>query len=401
MIPSTVYDNLDRTVRALDRSAGRWGPPIGTATRALSVPLRAVRHLWRNRRYITALKLLNIAIVNLELLLKRDRLIGMPYTIKIEPTNICNGTCRLCPTGSGLKGRAKGKMPFEKFRRVIDQIKHHTYALDLSNWGEPLIVPDIYRMIRYAHQAGIWTYVSSNLNAFPMHGEPARELVASGLDMLNCSLHAATQATYETYQPGKNLDLAIRNVKAIVQAKQRLGFRTPVVQLSFVVTKHNEHEIDAFRSLADELDCDPAFMPASLNLRFAGRGEHLENLGWSSEQKAEYKLKKKQHWLPKDQKWIAPWYRGNGPDIFHGKSSRRNKRYRCTAPWRTAVINWDGAVSVCCGVFDPQWEMGNVFDQPLRSIWNNHAYRAARQSFRRTGNGRPGQPCSSCPGILI
>ncbi len=293
-------------------------------------------------------------------------------------------------------------MSFARFRGIIDQIKDHACVVDLSNWGDPLLAPEIHEMIRYAHDARIWTYISSNLHAFRAGDGQAVRMVESGLDMLSCSLHAATQTAYETYQPGKRLDLVISNIRTILEARRSLRARTPRVQLFFVVTRHNEHEMGDFRALAGDLGCEAVFSPASLNLRFVGRGRNLEDLGWSSERKCESASEICSEWLPRDDgEWLAPCYRAGADRGEKGRGSRKQKVYPCDWPWRGAVINWDGSVSVCCGVFDPRWEMGNVVAEPLRRIWNNDAYRAARRSFRRVVAGPAGKPCKGCPGTLV
>jgi len=398
----SVAERLDRTVRALTRLAERQPTPWRRLfVRALDLPIRAVWHAWRNRRYLTVYKLLNMMVVNVESLLCRRRLIGLPYDIKVEVTNICNTSCQLCPTGRGLQGRIKGKMSFDRFRRVIDQIRRHTYTLDLSNWGDPLIVPEIYRMIRYAHQAGIWTYLSTNLHAFKADSEQAKKLVQSGLDMLNVSLHGASEETYQAYQPGKSLQQVLHKLRLIVEAKRQLRSRTPAIRLFFVVTSRNEHEIDAFRTLARRLGCEAVFSWASLNLRFVGCGQSLEDLGWSRQQKRQRIEELKKRWLPSNSRWVAPWYRQPNHGVGKTDPTKKPKIYPCDWPWKRTVINWDGSVAVCCGVFNPKWDMGNVFQTPLKDIWNNDAYQAARRSFKTAAPGGPPQPCGSCIGVMV
>jgi len=361
---------------------------------------RSFWHLWRNRKYLTFYKLFNILIVNLEYLFKRERLIGLPYDIKLEPTNICNSSCRLCPTGMGLAGREKGKMSFERFKQIIEQIKHHTYVLDLSNWGDPLIVPEIYDMIRYAHERKIWTYLSTNLHSFSIENNDAERMIKSGLDMLNCSIHSASQQTYEQYQPNKNFDSVLAKIRNIQETKRRLGTSKPVVRMFFVVTRHNEHEIEQFKKLADELGCVAVFTTASLNLRFIGRDKNLKDLGWSYEQKVQFAEQIKQQWLPQNSKWVAKWYQGNG-EFLKDKVEIRQKAFECNWPWKRTVINWNGDVTACCGVFNPEWTMGNVFDDSFRKIWNNQTYQLARRSFSKPVPEGQGTPCSECYGVLM
>ena len=193
----------------------------------MEFPCRGMWHVWRNRRYLGVIKLVNMAAGRLELALRRERLVSLPHVYKVESTNCCNGTCRLCPTGQGIHGRAKGKITYEQFHRIVDRIKSVAYTLDVSNWGEPLLVKDIYKMVRYAHDAGIWTYLSSNMHAYTMEPDEADRLVNSGLDMLNCSIHGTTQDTFEQYQPGKKLDLVLRNIRTVLDARRRLKSLTP------------------------------------------------------------------------------------------------------------------------------------------------------------------------------
>ena len=245
---------LARAVRftgRLKRRPGRWAL-LAPALNVADFVARALFYLWRNHRYLTLPKLANIAVANLCCLLKTEYVPARPYDMKIESTNICNTKCQLCPTGIGLQGRPKGTMDLQRYRGLIDQLKWHLLALDLSMWGDPLIVPDIYDMIRYAHDRRIWTYVSSNLHAFKPGKGQAEKLIESGLDLLTCSLHGASQQTYESYQPGKRFDEAVDKVRHIIDTRRRMGSTTPVVQLNFVVTRHNEHEREAFRALAQE-----------------------------------------------------------------------------------------------------------------------------------------------------
>ncbi len=399
MTNASFGERMDRFVRNVNRWADSRSCALGRIlARTIDLPVRATWHFWRNRNYLSIAKLFNMAVINVEMLFRRKKLFGRPYIIKIEPTNICNSTCRLCPTGMAFHGRDKGKMTFDNFTRIVDQVKRYAYVIDLSNWGDPLIVPDIYEMIRYVHDAGVWTYISSNLHAFRQNdGDPER-LVRSGLDMLSCSLHGASQTTYEIYQPGKSFDQTIEKIRVIVETKRRLHSLTPLVRLFFVVTRYNEYEIPAFRTLAESLGCEVAFIPASLNLRFVGFDQDLRDLGWNPQQKHETIEKIKSDWLPENHDWIAPWYRA----ADHADKARsKPKKYVCDWPWRGVVINWDAGVSVCCGDFDPKCDMGNVLTTSLAEIWNNQAYQNARLTFRQALHDGTGKPCCDCSGVLI
>ncbi len=401
-----VNHNLARLAAAADayrRACGRRGRLRRRLAEALEVAARGVWHVWRNRRYLTLLKLANMAVINIQCKLRTERVVGLPYRMKIEPTNICNTKCQLCPTGLGYKGRAKGSMSFDTFRGLVNQVRRYVYTLDLSMWGDPLIVPDIYRMVRYAHDRGIWTYLSSNLHAFKPEKQ-AESLVRSGLDMLTCSLHGASQETYEHYQPGKKLDASIKKIRAIQAAKQRLSSSTPTIQLNFVVTRHNEHEIPTFRKLADELGCKPVFSSPSLNVRFLDRDRDLVSLsieGDTLEKKLQDHL---DHWLPEDEQYVIEPYRllREGKP-YEGEQFNGTKIMDCDWPWKDSVINHDGSVVACCGVFEAAHDIGNAFERPFHEIWNSRSYRMARRSFKRKvdADDQQNNPCRTCPGFMV
>src|SRR5271166_866827 len=126
----------------------------------------AVKHVWKNRRYLTLLKLANLVLVSIQQRLKTEYVLGRPFQLSIEPTNVCATKCKLCPTGQRLQGRPKGTMSFNEYCRLIEGCKRWTYTLNLFQWGDPFNAPRIYDMIRYAHDAGIFTHISTTLAPF-------------------------------------------------------------------------------------------------------------------------------------------------------------------------------------------------------------------------------------------
>ncbi len=407
---STLTCHLDAGLARTVARTGRWKRQprrwraVNRMAGAVDFLARGVFYLWRNRRYLTLLKLANMALVNVQFRLKTETVLGRPYKLKIESTNICNTKCQLCPTGLGLQGRPKGKMSLEQFQQLIDRLRHTLYALDLSMWGDPLIVPDIHQMIRHAHERGIWTYISSNLHAYKLGKGHGEKLVQSGLDMLTCSLHGASQATYEIYQPGKHFEESVAKVREIIAARQKLGSSTPVVQLNFVVTRHNEHEREAFTQLAEELGAKPVFSTASMNVRFQDRDEKMVSLGLAPDLQKRKVREHLNHWLPKDDQFVLSPYKelARTGEISAGDYNGK-KLFDCSWPWLSSVINWDGNVSTCCGSWEESEDMGNVFEQPFAQIWNGAKYRQARRSFKHKVDDATAKnnPCANCPGFML
>lgn len=74
------------------------------------------------------------------------------------------------------------------------------YYVILWSWGEPLLNPEIYRMIKYCEERNILSVTSTNLNKFSR--ENARDLVESGLDALIIALDGIAEETYSKYRIG-------------------------------------------------------------------------------------------------------------------------------------------------------------------------------------------------------
>lgn len=365
------------------------GARIGGGVRRV---LRAVPKAWRNLRYITLLKVMNVALVNVQCLFKSKIVVGRPYHVAIEPTNICNANCQLCPLRDGDAGRQKGVMDWDRYKGLVDEWARWVYSLHLYLWGDPLVAKNIYAMIQYAHCAGMRTLLATNMHAFhPENGDDVA-LVESGLDDLTCSIHAASQRTFEIYQPGRNFADVIAKVRRLVATRDRMGFRTPTIHLNFVVTKFNEHEIPSFVELAHDLGCEPFFIEPSLNLRFFG-------LDKSPDERNQMIGERVQTWLPDNPKYVIEPYRQMRDEHLRLDQLDSRKGYKCTMLWTGVVFNWDGTVAPCFGCRDKSEDFGDISVETFKDIWNGPKYRAARQSFSRPVDAEV--LCTRCSGIML
>jgi radical SAM protein with 4Fe4S-binding SPASM domain len=357
-------------------------------------------YLVRNARYLTFRKMLNMALVNIEYLLKRERLRGYPYDITVEVTNVCNSNCILCPTGQGLVSRPKGFMSLENFKHVVDRITPFAYTLTVSQWGEPLLNKDVYDMIRYAHSKGIYTFMSTNLHAFDP--KDASKLIGCGLDELMVSLHGLSQGTYEAYQPGKNFNEVIAKLRAIVRAKEAVSSKKPKIVMNFVVTKKNEGELAGVDDFAKRLGIDYSISAASFNIRFIGLDRECAPMGISDKELDAMISKRLEEWMP------AKHVTADQVRSCYGMAKEGSRAFgfpkkitACDWPWRKTVINWDGGVTICCGIFENRYDFGNILSEPFADIWNNEKYRASRRTFKRPGSAAKDIPCAGCPGWKI
>ena len=76
----------------------------------------------------------------------------------------------------------------------------------------------------------LWTALSTSLSVRRFDPDA---YVESGLDFMVLSIDGATQAVYERFRDGI-LELVFENVRKLVEAKRRLGKRTPVLSWNFL-----------------------------------------------------------------------------------------------------------------------------------------------------------------------
>ena len=82
---------------------------------------------------------------------RRTRNLPPPFRLWIEPTNVCNLSCVVCPTGLGMVKR-KGSMSFETFASIIAQCREYAYDVNLHHRGESLQHPAVGAIITHPPQ---------------------------------------------------------------------------------------------------------------------------------------------------------------------------------------------------------------------------------------------------------
>lgn len=298
--------------------------------------------------------------------LRRPVVWGQPFMLMVEPTNFCNLRCPLCPSGNGQMSRPRGKMDLADFQGLIDQVGDRLLLLMLWNQGEPFINPCFTAMVRYARQRRIPTLTSTN-GHFIRTPEQARELVAAGLDEIIVSLDGVDQQTYEKYRVGGSIEKVFTGVRLLVQARKDLGRGTPLINLQFIVFKHNQADLDRAADLARQLGVDKFLVKTA---QVYTQDEAARYLPDSPEQRR--------------------YEEGPGELVVKGQPARG-----CKVLWYSSMVNWNGAVAPCCFDKDVDFELGQAFDGTgFSRIWRGRAYMDFRQRLLKDRLGIP--MCRNC-----
>ena len=305
-------------------------------------------------------KILNWIRVEASLLRKPEKPQGWPTHLQIEPTAFCNLRCALCPVTDGMT-RPLGHMDFNIFKKLVDETGEYVFLMLLWDWGEPFLNPSIYEMIAYAKRKGIRVISSTNGHIF-RNAREADRLIRSGLDTLIVAMDGVTQETYERYRQGGKLEKVLESLKTVIARKRALHSRTPLVNLRFIVMKHNEHEIPALKELAKSLGVD-ALTLKTLNPCANNTYREKE---WTQ---------REDQFLPSDFRYRRFEY---GPD---GEPLRREDN-ACKNLWNEATIHWNGTVCPCTYDYDERYPLGDLSQNSFKEIWHGFAYQRMRRQFK-------------------
>lgn len=314
----------------------------------------------------TALRFVNFILIELQQRFFITRVIGRPYSIFVDPVNICILRCPLCGTGRGEIPRRRMLMSYKDFVRYVSPLTETLYKVKLYNYGEPFLNPELPQMIKYCYNNRIETQVNSNLNVMEPHF--ASEIVSAGLDQLVISFDGFSQKSYESYRRNGSVELVKQNIELINKEKQRQNSCTPVIVLQYLITRYNEEEYELINNYAKSINA--VFFPQPITIDPTNPA-HIEE------------------WLPYNEQFTH--YNRN----LGIKKKARPERH-CGFLWNDIVINVDGGVSPCCHLFYKETDFGNLNEKPFSKIWNNEKFRSARRIFRTQSIKETKTACDYC-----
>lgn len=316
----------------------------------------------------------------------------LPNQVYLEVVNRCNSLCTTCPL-TFAPHEAAHTLTWDEFCRITDQFPRLDRVV-LHGIGEPLMNPDLARMIRHLKDRG--AYVLFNSNAILLNGRRVDPLIESGLDELRVSIDGATPETYLKMRGVKAFPKVIANVRRFILRRNQRGVPTPRVSFWMTGVRENIHELPDLIEVAAGAGIDEVYLQRmtyfgdglatadqaiyrsedadllaiidrveqrarELGIRFSGAGEvhPRENLSAGTE--------------------AAPW-RG------------------CRRPWKLTYLTANGNALPCCiapftGAPYDSLILGNVVGSSVAEVWNGEGYRRFREAHQ---TDTPPEACRGC-----
>ena len=207
------------------------------------------------------------------------------------------------------------------------------------NWrGEPLLHPDIDKMIRYAKEIGVHE-VALNTNGQLLTREMIDKLSLAQLDWLIISIDGATKSTYETIRKGGDFETLYKNF-----INATLHF-TGKIRVQICKQPLNEHEIGLWKEL---------FKSDKNEIRIGKLHDPQGKIGLNKP-------------IP----------------IF------------CPSFWQRITVGWNGDILPCPSDYQGHWKLGNIESTTIREAWHSNRMNYFRHLLSDFGRSQV-PPCKNC-----
>ena len=251
--------------------------------------------------------------------------------ISIEPSNICNAKCNMCPYQKMTRKKEIMSMGF--FKKIVNNcLIYGVKDFNLNFFNEPFLDPFIFERIKYLKSKGARVQLSSNGSI--LDSKKIERILGSGLDVIIFSVDGVKKETYESIRKGLIFEKTINNILNLIKQKKDLGLEKPKINLNFVKQKLNEIELEKLRSF------------------WINKADKI----YISEDDGRNKISEP---LEDDKKSLAS--------------------FPCVRFWHELVVMSNGRVPLCCADYDGKIILGDFNTQSLGEIWDSDNFKRIRQ----------------------
>lgn len=276
-----------------------------------------------------------------------------PMMCVISFVYVCNALCPNCPyTNSEIRADYKDR-PFmneDTFKLIADQCGEYGAWIRISGGGEPMMHPKALELVEYAKKAGAKIGLITNGSRFTE--ESITRLLEAGTDMIEFSVDAADPETYAVVRKGLNWDTLVKNVRVIVELRNKLKSPTKIIASGV-----NQEGVD--------IEAVAKFWEPIVD-NFQKR----KYLTWGINDPS--KSADTTPYLPPEERVPCPF-------IFE----RLN-------------IDSRGKVMVCGFDIEAATDMGNIHDKTIKEIWHGEGFEFYRQKHL-SKKGDDIEMCKNCP----
>lgn len=271
--------------------------------------------------------------------------LNTPYSIVIDPSNLCNFKCDFCAiqTSKDIVSYKKHAMPFDLFTKIIndiDKFEEKIKVLRINGQGEPLLNKNFCKMVKYAKEADVAKWIETITNGSMLNPKLNQELVDSGIDRIRISIEAIDDEGYKNIA-NVNMDIKVL-VDNIADLYKRSRGKTEIYIKTVDASVDTESKKELFYTMFGDI-CDKIFIDNVIPM-------------WSDFEKINeaYNFEKKLG--------------------VHGQEIRNVEI--CPYPFYSFIINSDGEITVCCADWKRKIVIGDAKKESVVDIWKGKTYQS-------------------------
>ena len=293
-----------------------------------------------------------------------------PLYVEISPVGACNHRCTFCAVD--YIGYKPVRLPVEVIERALTEMgRQGVKSVMFAGEGEPMLHPEIDRMVMAASAAGIDTAMTTNASIL---SDAFIEGALPLMSWIKASVNAGTSETYSRIHQTKEREFerVQANLKRMVEARRQGGYSC-VLGAQILLLPENAAEVETLALICrDEIGLDYLVVKPYSQHAFSvtQRYQDVDYRGYTE-------LQSRVAALSTDRFSVV--YRENTMKKHdEGDAHRYNRCHATPAFW--AYIMSTGAVYGCSAyLLDPRFEYGNINESSFRDIWEGES---RRKNFR-------------------
>lgn len=283
-----------------------------------------------------------------------------PFALDFFVSNACNFRCFYCLQAEKQHQAAyfkKGSMmTFDTFKACVDNIckEGKLKILTMSGTGEPLMNPDIVKMVKYAVTSGVADSIEIVSNGSLLTHTLSKQLAEAGLSKLRISLQGLSN---KEYKERSNVDLDYEELKEQIhyfyQVRKQTTLYVKVMDFMVNEAERKEKFFADYESYCDQISIE-SLVPLYDTIDYSVSGSSFNS-------------------------------------SLYGTQTQNCKV--CTRPFFHCAVEYDGSMIPCC-ILPPSIVYGNAAEDFAQG-WNGKK-RASFLLDLLKGQKKKYQTCASC-----
>lgn len=271
--------------------------------------------------------------------------LNAPFSIQIDICSACNLKCNFC-FHSDMETIQKfnikfGAMSLELFQKIIDDIltcwgKQKVKKLRLFKVGEPLMNPNVAKMVAYAKKTEVAECIEITTNGTLLNEQLSLDLTEAGLDILNISVNGINEQQYkDVCQYEMDFQKFYNKIAFFYKHKQNCKIFIKYSDIGYTESE-KQNFYQTFEKVSDEIFVETI---SSTLWQDTNISQHINN------------ARKDTYGQELKQKEVCPFL------------------------FTTMVINNEGIVHLCCVDWKTEFILGDLKTERIADIWNGEKLR--------------------------